>query len=408
MADAMVGTLAPDARRVPDLLTAEVDALDDDTGVEDLNSWLSSLLRNRHLFGITRVGSLTRLDRIGVPIVQVARPLALSNAVSQGKGLSMADAAASGLMETLETWAAERIPSAAARIAEPTALGLDWMELYASWIDPAAGAEWASHEIPLVHGWNLMSSALGAVPLALVDTVYTCPDPHQAVFPRVTTGLGAGRSLTAAILQAGLEILERHALVGTRRTPYFYERFQVDLTTVGQGAVASLLRRLQEARLVVAAWRASEVHALPVYRCHVMEDEWPLELAPMPAEGSACRFDADDALLGALLEACQARAAVIAGAREDLTRRMYPSSHEREHLAEWRAQLRSKGSLAHDTDTPTLKENIRKVHTLVEALQQAGARAIMVIPLFVSEALNTYVVRVVAPPLRLWPGGNHG
>ena len=66
-----------------------------------------SLLSRRAAFGITRVGCITRLDRIGIPVVQVSRPLSLSNAVSQGKGLSVAQAAASALMEELEVWAAE-------------------------------------------------------------------------------------------------------------------------------------------------------------------------------------------------------------------------------------------------------------------------------------------------------------
>ncbi|QRM29962.1 YcaO-like family protein [Microvirga sp. VF16] len=404
----ITGILAPHARHVPDLLIAEEDAPAAYIDAEELSTWLRRLLRNRQHFGITRVGSLTRLDRIGLSVVQVTRPLALSNAVSQGKGMDILTAAASGLMESLETWAAERIPDTAVRMAAPSALGMDWMELYARWVDPTMQANWASREVPLIDSWDLMSSAPGAVPLALVDTVYTCPDPHPAVFPRVTTGLGAGRSLMAAIIQAGLEILERHALVGTRRTPYFYERFQIDLTTVREGDAVSLLRRVQDAGFVVAAWRAQEAHPLPVYRCHVMEGEWPLELAPMPAEGSACRFTSDGALVSALLEACQARAATIAGAREDLTRRMYPSSHERKHLAEWRDQLRSKGSVSHEPDRHAPEGDATGLPMLVEALKQAGARAILVVPLFTSLTLGVYVVRVVAPPLRLWPGGRHG
>ena len=71
-------------------------------------AWLDALIRRRDTFGITRIGSLTRLDRTGIPVVQVSRPLALSNAVSQGKGLNWADATASALMEAIETWASER------------------------------------------------------------------------------------------------------------------------------------------------------------------------------------------------------------------------------------------------------------------------------------------------------------
>src|SRR5258708_21974963 len=59
--------------------------------------------------GITRIANLTGLDRIGVPVVAVYRPNSRSVAVSQGKGLNLPAAQASGLMESVETYHAENI-----------------------------------------------------------------------------------------------------------------------------------------------------------------------------------------------------------------------------------------------------------------------------------------------------------
>ena len=59
--------------------------------------------------GITRVANVTGLDRIGVPVVMVCRPNSRSIAVSQGKGLTLAAAKASGIMEAAEGFHAERI-----------------------------------------------------------------------------------------------------------------------------------------------------------------------------------------------------------------------------------------------------------------------------------------------------------
>src|SRR3954470_5285453 len=59
--------------------------------------------------GITRIANITGLDRIGVPVVMVCRPNSRSLAVSQGKGLDLAAAKASGLMESVEDYHAERI-----------------------------------------------------------------------------------------------------------------------------------------------------------------------------------------------------------------------------------------------------------------------------------------------------------
>src|SRR5262252_4561385 len=60
-------------------------------------------------FGITRVANLTGLDRTGVPVVMVCRPNARSSAVFHGKGIDIAAAKASGLMESIETWHAEHM-----------------------------------------------------------------------------------------------------------------------------------------------------------------------------------------------------------------------------------------------------------------------------------------------------------
>src|SRR5439155_960795 len=59
--------------------------------------------------GITRVANITGLDRIGIPVVTVCRPNARSLSVSQGKGVTLAAARASGLMEATELYHAEHV-----------------------------------------------------------------------------------------------------------------------------------------------------------------------------------------------------------------------------------------------------------------------------------------------------------
>src|ERR1700687_982262 len=66
-------------------------------------------LRFAPIMGITRIANVTGLDTVGVPVVTVCRPNSRSVAVSQGKGLDLAAAKASGLMESVETYHAETI-----------------------------------------------------------------------------------------------------------------------------------------------------------------------------------------------------------------------------------------------------------------------------------------------------------
>src|SRR5579863_7358634 len=59
--------------------------------------------------GITRLGNVTGLDRIGIPVAIAVRPNSRSVSVSQGKGLDLAHAMASALMESVEGFHGEEI-----------------------------------------------------------------------------------------------------------------------------------------------------------------------------------------------------------------------------------------------------------------------------------------------------------
>src|SRR5204863_1513825 len=59
--------------------------------------------------GITRLGNITGLDRIGIPVAIAVRPNSRSVSVSQGKGPELPQAMASALMEACEGFHAEEI-----------------------------------------------------------------------------------------------------------------------------------------------------------------------------------------------------------------------------------------------------------------------------------------------------------
>jgi ribosomal protein S12 methylthiotransferase accessory factor len=209
--------------------------------------------------------------------------------------------------------------------------------------------------------------------------------------------------MSHAVVHAALEILERDAVAEARRKPHFFDLHQVDLSTVPEGVASGLLKRIKGANLVVGAWRVPAAHSLPIYWCHLMEEDERDELVPLPAEGFGCAFHHDEALAKALLEACQARLTAIAGAREDVTRQAYPSSYDREHLAEWRLFLKCP---PRSIRVPSLSEqggDAPAVPTILEALAAAGARAALAVPLFSDETAGIHVVRLVAPPLGLHP-----
>lgn len=392
--------LAPPATTVKEALRHVPALRPEPSPIERVTHLAERLLKRRREFGITRVGSITRLDRIGLPVVQVVRPLSLSNCVSQGKGPTLAHAAVSALMEALETWAAERIPPSALFRGPASSLPDRVRHLTAASLVHGAPADWEDMALQWTEGWDLLTDQALPVPAALVDTVYTLPPPHPALFPRTTTGLGAGPTVTHAIVQAALEILERDAVAAAQRRPHFFDQHQIDLSCVRTGAASDLVERIRAAGLLAGAWRVPAPHPLPVYWCHVMEKEESEELVPLPAEGFGCATTHDSALAKALREACQARLTAISGAREDVTRRAYPSSYDREHLAEWRLFLDRPPRPIPIPAEGGATDGRKDLPLVLDALNVAGAAAAIAVPLFGDPAEGIHVVRLVAPPLR--------
>jgi YcaO-like protein with predicted kinase domain len=61
------------------------------------------------VLGITRIADITGLDTIGIPVTMVCRPNSRSIVVSAGKALDLTAAKASGVMESIEAFMAERM-----------------------------------------------------------------------------------------------------------------------------------------------------------------------------------------------------------------------------------------------------------------------------------------------------------
>ena len=362
------------------------------------------VLARRHRFGITRLGSITRLDRVGIAVAQVVRPFALSNAVSQGKGLDAMQAAASGLMEALESWASETIDPA--RLSTRAAIEMEpgLRALYAGSLVHRGDPGWDRIALRWIDGWDLFAGRSLPVPAALVDTVYTYPSPHPVGFPRTTTGLAAGGTLHAAILHAGLEVLERDSVAAAARRPSFFDHAQLDASAVDGPVSAAILARIHAAGLAAGIWRVEADHGLPVYWCHIVEHEGTAELAPLPGEGFGCDFTHDAALAKALMEACQARTTAIAGAREDITRSFYADRHDRSGLDAWRRHiLRAGDGRPPPQELKAPATAAEALNRMLEALAAAGAKAALAVPLFHLAEPQIHVVRLVVPPLRHGP-----
>jgi YcaO-like protein with predicted kinase domain len=277
--------------------------------------------------GITRVADVTGLDRTGIPVVMVVRPNSRSVAVSQGKGLTLDAAKASGLMESIETWHAERI-------VRPMVLG-SWNDLAArhrlvAGLPSIEGSRWHPDLAMLwIEGRELASGEAAWLPYEMVHSNYTVPRPAgHGCFPSSTNGLASGNSFLEAACHAICEVIERDATTLWHRLPAGRRAATaVDLASIDDADCRLTLAMFAAAELAVSVWETTTDVAVPCFFCLVTEEG--AEHGHMGA-GAGCHPSRGIALLRALTEAAQTRTTYIAGSRDDLR----PEEYAPEGIAE--------------------------------------------------------------------------
>ena len=163
------------------------------------------------IFGITRIADLTRLDRVGLPVVQCVRPNARSLSVSQGKGLDLISAKVSALMESIETFHAETIelPLRFAAYEDlcyrETLARVEDMVQDGTGFDPLRRTMW-------IGVTDLLNQTSLLAPFEAFHADFTLPAlPGSGMFACNTNGLASGNSREEALLHALCEIVERDA-----------------------------------------------------------------------------------------------------------------------------------------------------------------------------------------------------
>src|SRR4051812_30446137 len=230
-----------------------------------------TLARVRELMarmGITRLGNITGLDRIGIPVAVAVRPNSRSVSVSQGKGLDREQAMASALMEACEGFHAEEIGpvrtaayrelARRAAVAYPVAL-------------PASGRDFDARAIiDWSPGWDLLRAEACWVPAELVHTDYT-RDP-DGFFLAGSNGLASGNHLVEAVIAAICGVVERDALAlwqasGIRRQA----AGALDHGSIDDADCRFLLARYAAAGIAVRMWNITTDLAVPAFLCQIRE-----------------------------------------------------------------------------------------------------------------------------------------
>lgn len=274
---------------------------------------------------ITRLGDLTGLDRLGLPVAQAVRPDALSEVTSLGRGLSTMDAAIGAIMESLERYYSESIPSD--RVFLATANDLNIADgLFENLVVPNCQGNWRTSTIPWITGVNVATGSAQPVPLELVHTCYTDPPPlHDGVFLRSTTGLACHMTPYGAFVHGLFECIERDAIARAFATHGFLDRMRIAPTGLGD-QVDHILSLAGERWISFALWHAPSPAKVPVVWCQTIETGPGEPMLALPTEGYSAGPNIEIAASSAMLEALAARAGAISGTRDDQTREHYRKS----------------------------------------------------------------------------------
>jgi len=327
--------------------------------------------------GVTRLADVTGLDTIGIPVFQAIRPLARSLSVSQGKGVTRVAARVSALMEAIELHHAE--------IRAPDTRGI---ARAGDCLAPSGrdAVDWCD-------GIDLLSGAVTRVPHALVSMDYAHPERTPCA---TSNGLASGNDTTEAIVSGLCEVIERDAQSHwLALSPSERHACAIDPDTITAPLGRRLLRAVRQAGLGLRLWAFGEGHGVAAIACALYE------FAPYPVlgpvMGAGAHLEPLVALVRAVTEAAQARATLIAGARDDLRECDYaePAALRLRFLVEslaYGAPPRDWATLA----TRATGCSARDADTLLAGAEAAGAKQVACVGLS-DGRLPVSVVKIVVP-----------
>jgi ribosomal protein S12 methylthiotransferase accessory factor len=347
--------------------------------------------------GITRLGFITGLDHIGIPVAIAVRPNSRSVSVSQGKGLDPDQAMASAMMEAAEGFHAEEIGqsrlaayrelAAACAVVDPATLCAT-----AKPFDPDARTRW-------IEGCDLLSREPCWVPAEIVHTDSTMP--LDGWFLAGSNGLASGNRLVEAIGSAVCELVERDA-VALWHARGMRERAgrALEIGSIDDPDCLGLLAKYEKAGIAVRLWDVTTDLGIAAFLCDIrdMSDGDPRRLRR--SHGAGCHPDRAIALGRALTEAAQTRLTYIAGIRDDLLPSEYEEPPDAAIVDALLDALRRESTPVSFRDVPSFAGDDlgSDLGRELERLRSAGIDRVIAVDLTRRE-LAVPVVRVVIPGL---------
>jgi YcaO-like protein with predicted kinase domain len=369
---------------------------------DTLAQTVNRALRLAPVMGITRIANVTGLDVVGIPVVMVSRPNSRSVTVSQGKGINLLGAKASGLMEAAELYHAETI-ALPLRLATYEELRFKYNVVEINELPRGAGSHFHPNlRILWCEGHDLLNGEDVLVPYEMVHTNYTTPLPDgHGCFTASSNGLASGNNLIEAISQGICEVIERDAVALWKiRKKKGADKNRLDLKSVDDPICRETVAKFDRAGLSIAVWDITSDIKIATFACLAFpRDDTSIWHRSMSA-GYGCHPAREIALLRALTEAAQTRLTVISGLRDDFRADTYDQVLDPDVIKSSREEIRCSVPTRRFSDVP-----IRNGRTFesdvaweLKCIKRAGLRRVIVIDLTKPE-FGLSVVRVIVPGL---------
>lgn len=359
--------------------------------------------------GITRLGELTGLDQLGIPVAFASRPNSFSLSLTLGKGIDRDSAFASAAMEAAEAAIAERIPAGHVR-ASPD----DMQRNGASVIDLTRIARCQPDRLepdtPLdwVKGLDLMTGQPLWVPWGLAGLDHRLkPLEHHDAFEASTDGLASGNVAAEAVLHGIYELIERdaHALLELLPPDLLSERL-CDPGQFESNVLSNIKQLIAEADLALHLLDMTTDISIPAFMAMLTASQDQAAIGSAPSHysiGCGCHVSPQRAIIRALTEAAQARLALIAGARDDFRTQYYQPSDGIQKPLAWQNPPPSLKQFSSRPDShlleraPTIGQSIENV---LAELMAVGVDQVIIVELECTVP-GISVVRVIIPDLQI-------
>jgi thioglycine synthase len=381
--------------------------------------------------GVTRLADITYMDKLAIPNYSAVLPGTKDYIwVYSGKGTTKAHAKASALMECIERYCS--LPNSTERSfiqGSYDQLSQRYNVLHPDEVVEPINFQYRNYmTMDFLPGFELFSGESILVPASLVLFRYSPKAPALNPFAFYhTNGLASGNVLEEAVCHSLCEIIERDAIslaeLRASAIPFHFIRTianslkakqypvcsvpadqftddpsifpDVDIHDIDFDPIKLLVRKFERARIHLIIKDTRSDIGIPTFNASSIE--WLTHDYGYLVEGHGTHPDARIALLRAITEVSQTRAANIQGARDDLRKINYGENNSDDKRT-WQFMPSKNKIKFSQVQTYINRDILDDINLILARLQHAGLKKAIIVDLTIPE-VGIPVVRAIVPGL---------